>query len=159
MTELAARVELTDDQVFSHRIRRLVVISAVALGVIWGLAYLQGATAWSQLLIALGWLLMPVLLARSLRRPALRYLLVLPASCVSLGLIGVVLSQPAATMVGWILVTIGVLIGGTLGMWFWYRWAPVPPILENPFGSSRLVLIAVHAGLILVGVGLVWVNL
>jgi hypothetical protein len=159
MTQATGRVELTDDRAFSQRIQRLVVISADALGEIWGLAYLQEAPAWTQMLIGLGWVLMPVLLARSLRRPTLRYLLVLPASCVSLGLIGIVLSGPDATRAGWILITLGVLTGGTLGMWFWYRWAPVPAGLENPFGSSRIALIAVHASLVLVGVGLVWVNL
>ncbi len=148
-------VELTTDRAFTHRIRRLVWISALALGVIWVLAFVEGAPPWALLLVAAGWVLMPVLLAASIRQPALRLLLVAPAGCASLGLIGVTASAGPDTTLGWAMVTAGVLFGGTLGMWLWYRWAPVPPSFDSPFGLPRIGLIAVHVGLILFGLGLV----
>jgi hypothetical protein len=42
-----------------------------------------------------------------------------------------------------------------LGAWFWFRWLPVPRSLHNPFAPGRWVLIGVHVGMIIVGIGLV----
>jgi hypothetical protein len=148
-------VELTDDPLFAHRIRRLVVVSAVALGVITGLAVNVGAPTVSVVLIATGWVLMPVILAASLKRPTLRYTLVLPASVVTVGLVGVLVSTEGAAMLGWALITAGILLGGTLGMWFWYRLVPVPYALSDPYGIPRIALVALHIGLVLSGVVIV----
>jgi hypothetical protein len=77
---------------------------------------------------------------------------------VSVGLLAIVLSwlpdEPVAAA-GWLLLTAGVLLGGVLGLWLWYRLAPVPQALDAPFASGRWALIAVHAGLILAGFALV----
>jgi hypothetical protein len=151
--------ELTSDRFFSRRVKRLVVVSAVALGVILALGVADEAPTWALALIATGWVVMPLLLWMSLRRPRRRYLLVIPATCVSLGLLAITASSPAATRTGWLLITAGILIGGTMGMWFWFRWAPVPRILDDPFGWGRMTLVAVHIALILAGISLVVSNL
>lgn len=148
-------VELTGDRLFEHRIRRLVVISTVALGVIWGLALANGATTWILVLLGIGWVLMPSVLAASLRRPMARYALMIPASVVSIALIAMTLSAPDSTIVGWALITAGILLGGFIGMWFWYRWLPVPRAFGDPFGVSRLALVAAHLGLVLAGMATV----
>jgi hypothetical protein len=148
-------VELTDDHLFAHRIRRLVVVSAVALGVITGLAVTDDAPTVSVALLATGWVLMPVILAASLKRPTLRYALVLPASVVTVGLVGVLASAEGVAVLGWALITAGILLGGTLGMWFWYRLVPVPYVLSDPYGIPRIALVALHVGLVLCGVVIV----
>lgn len=148
-------VELTDDQLFSHRIRRLTVVSAVALGVITGLAVAADAPNVSIVLLTTGWVLMPVILAASLKRPTLRYALILPASVVTVGLVGVLASVDGMARLGWALITVGILLGGTLGMWFWYRLVPVPYALSDPYGMPRIALVALHIGLVLSGVVIV----
>ena len=148
-------VELTADRLFEHRVRRLVAVSAVALGVMWGLALADDAPMWVLVLLAIGWVSMPTVLALSLRRPAVRYALVVPATAVSVGLIGMTLAAPDPTAFGWSVLSVGILFGGSLGAWLWFRWLPVPRSLDDPFGTPRLTLVGVHIGLVLVGVAAV----
>lgn len=152
-------IELTPDRLFTHRIRRLVAISSVALGVIWGLAFAEGATTWILVLLGVGWVSMPTILAASLRRPFLRYALVVPAGTVSFGLIGMVMAAPQETVTGWLIIAAGILLGGFLGVWFWFRWLPVPRMLDDPFGWPRVTLVGLHLALILVGAALVWASI
>ncbi|MEN8234950.1 MAG: hypothetical protein ABFR89_08540 [Actinomycetota bacterium] len=159
LLRIGAGVEMTGDRLFAHRVRRLVGISAVALGVIWGLAYADGGPGWVLALLAIGWAVMPVVLGLSLRRPIARYALVLPASAVPVGLIGMVAAAPEATVTGWVIVTAGILLGGFLGLWFWFRWLPVPRILDDPFGWPRMVLVGLHTALVFVGAVMVGAGL
>jgi hypothetical protein len=73
-------VELTDDGRVRGRVMRLTTVSLVALGLVTGLgvATLEAPGAVLALL-ALGWVLMPTVLAWSLRDPPVRYLLVVGA--------------------------------------------------------------------------------
>ncbi len=160
MTTFSRRggVELTRHPGFGRRIRRLVRISAVALGIIWALVMLLADTSnAAPLLVGAGWLTMPTLLAVSLKQPAARYLLIIPAALVAAGL-GVVVATNRASAteaLGWWLLLAGVLLGASLGAWFWYRWLPVPTAFHQPFSPGRWALITVHAGAILLGVGLI----
>lgn len=162
-TLLPAHPELSTDGRFTARIRRLVVISAVALGAIALLAWASIDAPWPvEAALVTGWLTMPLVLAAGVARPFLRYLLVIPAGLVSAALVAVVIAYlPAGALAiaGWLLITAGVLAGGTLGMWFWYRWLPVPAGCEDPFGRDRLALIALHAGLVVIGMVLVGLSL
>lgn len=147
-------IEMTTDPTFSRRIRRLILVSLVALGLISVLAVTSGYTGWAAIaLLVGGWVTMPSLLARSLVRPQWRYLLAVPASAVSAGLVIIAagFDGSAAARFGWWLMAAGVLTGGTLGGWFWYRWGPVPASLDEPFSTGRWVLVAVHAGLVVAG--------
>ena len=155
LTSTGSGVELTADRLFAHRVRRLVVISTIALGVIWGLAFADDAEAWVLVLLAIGWVTMPTILAFSLRRPMLRYALLVPSTAVSLGLIGMTLTAPDSTSVGWLMVTLGILVGASFGAWFWYRWMPVPRGLNDPYGAPRVALVGLHVGLVLIGMALV----
>ena len=152
-------IELTGDRLFRHRVRRLVAISSVALGVIWGLAFVEDPSTWVLVLLVVGWVSMPTILAASLNRPSLRYALIVPASAVSVGLIGLVMAAPQDTVIGWLFITAGILLGGSLGVWFWFRWLPVPRILDDPFGWPRMTLIGLHVALVLVGATLVSVGI
>jgi hypothetical protein len=154
-----AGVELTADARFAARIRRLIVISLVALA-----ALLALATATVRVPVAAGaalaggWLLMPACLALSLRRPRWRYALVVPATLVSAGLLAicaVALPQAPLARAGWLLATGGVLVGGLLGGWFWFRWAPVPRQLDDPFCTGRWIGVGLHAALVTAGIALV----
>lgn len=151
-------VELTNDAHFATRVRRLVVVSATALGVIFllasGSSYTDVATTAA---LGIGWVSMPLVLAFSLLRPRLRYLLVFPAVLVSIGLLStaVSFSGSAVATLGWWLMTGGVWLGACLGGWFWYRWAPVPGALDDPFSIARWTLVIVHAGVITIGASLV----
>lgn len=147
-------VELTTDALFQRRIRRLVAVSAVALGLIFWLAVRDGAPWWVLAPIGAGWFLMPTFLAASLSKPSMRYLLVIPAATVGMGLIVMALTTDGSDQAGWVLMTFGILSGGTLGLWFWYRWLPVPRLFDDPFGWPRLILLAGHVGLMLYGFGL-----
>ena len=158
MLRVGSGMEMTGDRLFTHRIHRLIAISAVALGVIWGLAFIDEAPTWVLVLLAVGWVSMPTILAGSLRRPSLRFALVVPASAVSFGLIGMVMNAPEETMVGWLFVTAGILLGGTLGVWFWFRWLPVPRIFDDPFGLPRMALVGLHLALVLGGATLVLIG-
>lgn len=150
-----ASVEMSDSALFTPRVRRLVAISTVALGLITLLVATRAGShnEPSLLLAAIGWLLMPVILTISLRRPRWRYLLAIPATTVAIALIVVSIqfTDGLMTTVGWWMMTSGILIGGTLGMWFWYRWLPVPGSLDDPFSFGRWSLIAAHVGLVAVG--------
>lgn len=152
-------VELTASPAVQGRVRRLTAVSAVALGLIFGLAVarLDAPTAVAAALAA-GWVLMPLTLAASLVRPLLRCGLVVPASLVSLGLLAVCagwLPDRPVAAAGWVLLTVGVALGGGLGLWLWYRLLPVPARLDDPLSAGRWTLIAVHVGLILAGLLLV----
>ncbi len=151
-------VELTPDRRFERRIRRLAVVSAVALGLIWVLVVTTlAAPVALDAVFAAGWLLMPSTLVASLLRPRLRYGLVLPASLVSIGLLGVCLGWlpvDPVVAVGWLLMTAGVALGGGLGLWLWYRLLPVPARLDDPFSTGRWALIGVHVALVVAGFGL-----
>ncbi|MGH2455147.1 MAG: hypothetical protein ACRDHD_02670 [Candidatus Limnocylindria bacterium] len=159
----AAPVELTADPRFARRIRRLAATSLVALGLIWVLAVttLEAGPA-VDVALAAGWVLMPAVLFASLARPRLRYGLVVPASLVGAALLAICVywlpdRQPAAA--GWLLITIGVAMGGGLGLWFWYRLAPVPAALDDPFSTGRWVLVGTHIGLIVLGIALAGTSL
>ena len=161
MSAVAARpssVELSDDRRMAGRVRRLARTAVVALGVIWWLAVstlaappLIGAS------LLLGWASMPTILMLSLRRARLRYALVVPSSLVGIPLLAIsALFLPASAVgaVGWLLITAGILLGSVLGLGVWDRLLPVPPALDDPFSAGRIVLIAVHVALIVVGVAL-----
>jgi hypothetical protein len=149
-------VELSADRAFAWRIRRLGLVSLVALGVIWGLAVttLDAPLIVDGALLA-GWALMPAILFASLKRPILRYGLTLPATLVTLGLLAIVVAWLPASptvAVGWVLMLLGVGLGGGMGLWLWYRLLPVPAVLAQPFSPARWLLIGVHVALIVIGV-------
>jgi hypothetical protein len=148
-------IELSDDARFVGRIRRLGVVSLVAPGLIWWLA-LTRLTVPQPLLVALftGWLLMPAVLFTSISFPTIRLLLIVPAALITAPVFAIVAGwlpgQPGPAL-GWILLAGGLLLGAVLGGWFWFRWAPVPDALMNPFAPARGRLIAIHVALICVG--------
>lgn len=150
---------MTADPRFARRVARLAATSVVALGLIfmlWALTRPAGVVV--GVALAAGWILMPSLLVLSLRQPLIRYGMVVPAGMVGAALLATCLSalpQAPAARAGWLLITAGVLFGGLLGAWFWYRWLPVPAGFRDPFGPSRWMLIVVHVGLIVIGIGLV----
>lgn len=153
-------IEMSSDLLFLPRVRRLARVSAVALGVIWFLATRatepHGAAIDGALLA--GWVLMPTVLWASIRRPGMRTLVFLPSALVTVGLIALCLTAlpgNAAVRVGWLLITGGILFGGLLGGWFWFRWFPVPASLDAPFSSGRWALIIAHVAMIVAGVALV----
>jgi hypothetical protein len=77
-----------------------------------------------------------------------------PATLVTLSLLAITLGgapDGVAAKAGWWLVTVGILLGGTMGIWLWYRWFPVPTSLHDPFSPQRWTLIGLHVGLILAG--------
>ena len=150
-----APVELSADPRFARRVRRLIAVSVVALGVITLLAWDDGASGMAVALLAVGWATMPSVLAVSLRAPRTRYLLVVPATVVTLGLLLVSTSDAGSARLGWWSITAGVGLGGVLGMWLWYRLMPVPRCLDDPFAAGRWALITVHVAAIAVGVVLV----
>ena len=153
-------VEMTQDSRFGVRVIRLAATSVVALGLIWGFQFatLQTLT-FVSICLAAGWASMPVLLIASLRWPMARYGLAIPSTLVGVGLIAICLTAlPAgwgADRIGWLMTTVGVLMGGVLGLWFWFRLAPVPRFLDDPFSPGRWTLVAVHIVLIVVGLALV----
>ena len=157
-------VEMTRDARFGVRVIRLAATSVVALGLIWGfqLATMQ-LPAFVGICLAAGWALMPVLLIASLRWPVARYGLALPSTLVGVGLIAICLmALPAewgAARVGWLMTTAGVLMGGVLGLWFWFRLVPVPCFLDDPFSPGRWILVAAHIALIVVGLALIGFSL
>ncbi len=150
-----APVELTSDRRIQGRVARLALVSVVALGLVLGLAVatLQASVA-LLVLLAAGWATMPSALAWSLRTPAARYLLVVPSSLVTIALLGIcatALPASAVAAAGWVLLTAGVILGGLLGIWFWFRVLPVPAMVDDPIAPARWALIALHAGLVVVG--------
>jgi hypothetical protein len=155
-------VELTDDARFARRVRRLTYTSAVVLGllfVLWTLTL--NAHPATGVGLVLGWILMPSILWLSLRRPWLRYALTLPASVVSIALLLICLTalpDNRLASAGWFMITAGVLLGGSLGIWFWFRMLPVPAVLHDPFSPGRWLLVGAHIGLILCGLLLVMLS-
>lgn len=150
-------VELTEDPRIRRRVWRLAAVSAVALGLIWWLAVATtAAPTWVAVTLFAGWVSMPTVLLASLRDSRLRYGLAVPSVLVSLGLLAIVVSSSpgGVAWLGWLLILVGVLLGGLMGLWFWFRVAPVPVALDAPDGAGRWAIIAVHVGLIVVGIGL-----
>jgi hypothetical protein len=148
-------VELSSDVAFSKRVIRLGLTSVVALGAIYVMARsTAGASRITGASLASGWLLMPSILFLSLWFPAVRYALVIPATLVTVPLMvitALALQAGSADAIGWLLITVGVLLGGLLGMWFWFRWIPVPRSLDDPFSRGRWLLIGAHVMLIVTG--------
>jgi hypothetical protein len=151
----AVPVELTGDRRVRGRVLRLAAVSLVALGLVCVLAAATLEVPPAVLAsLALGWVLMPAVLAWSLRELRARYLLVVPSSLVTLGLLAICIGwMPASTTAatGWLLMTLGVGLGGALGLWLWFRLAPVPAALDDPLAPGRWVLIAVHVALVVAG--------
>ena len=153
-------IEMTADSRFAIRVIRLAATSVVALGLIWGFQFTTLQTpAFVSISLAAGWALMPVLLMASLRWPMARFGLALPSTLVGGGLVAICLTALppdwGAARVGWLMTTAGVLMGGVLGLWFWFRLAPVPRFLDDPFGSGRWALVVVHIALIVAGLALI----
>ena len=151
-------VELTADRRIAGRVKRLAATSAVALGLIWVLAVTTLETPMAvDAALAAGWIMMPAFLVSSLWRPSFRYWLIVPSTLVGLGLVAVSLGwlpkDPAAAA-GWLLMTVGVLLGGVMGLWLWFRVLPVPATLDDPFSAGRWALIALHIALITMGLAL-----
>ena len=100
---------------------------------------------------------MPTVLVASLWRPLIRYWLVVPSTLVSLGLVATSLGwlpeNPVAAA-GWLLMTVGVLLGGVMGLWFWFRVVPVPAMFDGPYSAGRWAVIALHVALITTGLAL-----
>ena len=148
-------VELTDDTRMRGRVARLALVSLVALGLVVGLAAttLDAPTAVLAAL-GLGWVLMPIVLAWSLRDPRTRYLLVVPSSLVVVGLLAICAAWlPAGTpaAAGWVILTAGVGLGAALGLWLWFRILPVPPALDDPLAGGRWGLVGIHVTLVVIG--------
>ena len=153
-------IEMTGNPRFAVRVIRLAATSVVALGLLWVFQFATLDThASAGICLAAGWALMPSLLVVSLRWPIVRYGLALPSTLVGFGLIVICLTglphDWGAARIGWLMTTAGVLMGGVLGLWFWFRLAPVPSFLDDPFGPSRWILVAIHIVLIVVGLGLI----
>ncbi len=147
-------VEMTSNARFAGRIRRLIAVSSVALGVISLLALTTTDVAWGVVaLLVAGWITMPTVLAASLKRPRLRYLLTVPATLASVGLLVTAATYDGSALaaLGWWLMAAGVWLGAALGAWFWFRWFPVPAPLDYPFSTARWSLIALHTALIVSG--------
>ena len=147
-------VAMTLDARFAGRIRRLSAVSSVALGVISLLALTTTDMGWWVVaLLAAGWITMPTVLVASLARPRLRYLLTVPASVVSLGLLLTAITYDGSVLatIGWWLMAVGVWLGAVLGAWFWFRLAPVPDLLDQPFSAARSSLVALHVALVVSG--------
>jgi predicted RecA/RadA family phage recombinase len=151
-------VELSTDERFGGRVRRLAATSVVALGLIFGVAVLTlDAPLTVDAMLLGGWISMPAVLAASLPRPSLRYLLVAPATLVTGGLAAISVAwlpaNPLAA-VGWVSITVGVALGNLMGAWFWFRTFPVPAALDGPFAPARLRVIRIHVTLIVIGLAL-----
>jgi hypothetical protein len=148
-------VELSPDARFAGRLRRLAAVSVPGLGSITLLAHLTLDVPLAlEASLAAGWILMPTLLLLSRARPLLRYALALPSTLVGLPLLAVcILVRPADAVAaaGWCALAAGILLGGVLGLWFWYRVLPVPAALDDPFAPGRWALVALHVGLVVGG--------
>jgi hypothetical protein len=143
-------IEQSADPKFSRRVRRLGLVSLVAPGLIWWLAATRLAvpSALHASLLA-GWWLMPAVLFASIPSPALRPLLTVPATLITAPVLAIAVwwrpDRPVPAL-GWSLIAVGLLLGGVMGGWFWFRWAPVPAALDDPFSPARWALIALHVG-------------
>ena len=144
------------------RIKRLAIVSSVALGVIWLLAARSndGTPAIEGALFA-GWLLMPLVLASSLVRPRLLPALLLPSTLVSLGLLAISLNareSGSSDAPGWLLLLSGILLGDLLGAWLWFGVGPLPRCMRDPFGLPRSGLIGLHVALVAGGMALIAIH-
>lgn len=152
-------VELTADPRVSGRVRRLSLVSTVMLGLITVLAAATLDTPWPVVAALLaGWILMPLTLMASLSNLTARYWLVLPSTLVSLGLLAIIvgwLPDDRVAAAGWLLTCAGVLLGGGMGLWLWFRVLPVPATLDDPLSPGRWTLIGIHVLLVMTGVALV----
>ncbi len=145
----------------ARRVRRLTLVSAVALGLIWWLSTeTTYATMPARLALALGWLLMPAVLLASLGFPRARLGLALPSTLVTVALAGIGIAAwrgGSATALGWSLLLLGIIFGDLLGGWLWFGVVPVPPRLRDPGSVTRWLLILVHVGPVVAG--LAWLLL
>ena len=138
---------------------RLAITSTVVLGMVWWMSRSRlEADPSIGTALAGGWLLMPTILGLSLRWPRLRYALVVPSALVAGALLSIdatALPEDVWAKVGWLLITVGVLEGAALGIWFWFRWVPVPVWLDDPFSRARWLFILMHVAPIIAGLILV----
>ncbi len=158
-----AGIEMSGHALFVPRIRRLAGVSSIALGIIWVLAITTTRSHAAAIDggLLLGWILMPTVLRISIRHPEVRPMVSLPSALVTVGLLTLCLTAlpaDAAVSAGWLLITGGILFGDVLGGWFWFRWFPVPPFLDAPFGPARWVLVGAHVAMITAGIALVAVS-
>jgi hypothetical protein len=143
-------------------VRRLGAVSLVAPGLIWWLAATRLVVP-QPLLLALiaGWWLMPTTLFASIPYPSIRPLLIAPATLITVPVLVIVAwwspVQPVA-QAGWLLIATGLLLGGVLGGWFWFRWLPVPRVFDHPFAPARWGMIVIHVALICAGLLLAALN-
>jgi hypothetical protein len=134
------------------------MVSLVAPGLIWWLAATRLAVPPPALICLVGgWWLMPSVLLASIPIPALRPLVIVPATLITAPVLAIVAfwlpGRPVADL-GWALIAAGLLLGAVLGGWFWFRWAPVPAPLDPPFAPMRWMLITVHVVMICAGLAL-----
>jgi hypothetical protein len=101
---------------------------------------------------------MPTVLGLSLTRSSIRRLVAAPALMVTAALIGICLwelPRSGLARAGWFALTAGILMGGGMGVWLWYRWIPVPRAFDDPYARARSTLIAVHVALVVGGTALI----
>jgi len=80
-----------------------------------------------------------------------------PASLAIVGMaIGGAFGPPTTSLgiAGWWLALVGQAFGGTLGAWFWCRRLPVPTALDDAFSPWRWALVAIHVGVVVLGMSL-----
>ncbi|MGE0598107.1 MAG: hypothetical protein AB7P41_01610 [Dehalococcoidia bacterium] len=117
---------------------------------IWWLSLGIDDTTVASLALAIGWVTMPSILLVSLRVPRLKFGLAVPAGLVTLGAAWLaVLEFPS---VGWSLVAGGTSMGGLVGAWLWFAWAPIPAAFASPNARPRLALLTVHVAIIVAGI-------
>ena len=145
----------------ARRIRRLTLVSAIALGIIW---WLSTGTTYAamptRLALALGWLVMPTVLLARLRLPRARLGLALPSTLVTVALAAISIAawrDGSATAPGWSLLLLGITLGDLLGGWLWFGVLPVPPGLRDLGSVARWLLILAHVGPLVAG--LAWLLL
>jgi hypothetical protein len=152
-------VELTSEPEFARRVIRLALTSSIALGLVWMLAVVTLDLRHSlSVSLMLGWILMPSILFFSLRRPRLRYALAIPSALVGIPLLIICATELPTDHIartGWLFLTAGILSGGLLGIWFWFRWLPVPVSLDAPFSRGRWSLVGLHVALVVSGLVLI----
>ena len=139
-------------QLLRGRVQRLAAVSSVALGLLWWFSLDADGGRVATPALAAGWILMPAVLLLSLGVPRLKYALALPASLVSFAT--VLLAAATFPSAGWLLVSTGIAMGGLMGAWFWFGWAPIPGPLSKHDGRPRTLLVAVHVLLVVSGLAL-----
>lgn len=140
------------------RLTRLSWVGATFLLLITVLAATRTtAQWWIVAMLGSGWLTMtPSLLATRHNPRHLSWVLV-PSGLVATGLVGLCITALPAAMparVGWIMLTVGIWLGVALGLWLWFRLAPIPEVLRDPVGPGRWALITLHVAPILLAFGL-----